>query len=142
MVSFPLQEPDMTLLSPFGERSSTVIAASVDDRKGAENAASAMLRETPALSGEVAIIRSGDTLANRNAMNSQTLTQSGAFANCAVHELRFTSLYDPGRGVSVPCDATGIVDLDSLTERLKNAYLGARAMIGREYAFPTVQRAH
>ena len=55
------------------------------------------------------------------------------------HLLRFTSLHDRGRGVSVPCDAAGNVDMDSLTDRLRNAYLGARAMVGREYSFPTVQ---
>lgn len=55
------------------------------------------------------------------------------------HLLRFTSLHDRGRGVSVPCDDTGTVDMDSLTQRLLIAYLGARAMVGREYSFPTVE---
>jgi hypothetical protein len=32
--------------------------------------------------------------------------------------------------------------MDVLTERLKNAYLGARALVGREYAFPTVEPLH
>jgi hypothetical protein len=58
------------------------------------------------------------------------------------HELRFTSMYHPGRGVVVPCDEAGHVDLDSLTERLRNAYLGARAMVGREYLYPTVELTH
>lgn len=58
------------------------------------------------------------------------------------HELRFESLHRPGRGVVVPCSASGQVDLDLLTERLRNAYLGARAMVGREYCFPTVHRVH
>lgn len=58
------------------------------------------------------------------------------------HVLRFDSLFHPGRGVAVPCDAAGHVDMDALTERLRNAYLGARAMIGREYGYPTVQLAH
>lgn len=61
-------------------------------------------------------------------------------SRCAAsHELRFDSLFHPGRGVSVPCDATGHVDMDHLTERLRNAYLGARAMVGREYACPRVK---
>ena len=42
----------------------------------------------------------------------------------------------------MPCSESGKVDLDRLTERLRVAYLGARAMVGREYAHPTVQRAH
>ncbi|MBA4175265.1 MAG: hypothetical protein C0505_01675 [Leptothrix sp. (in: Bacteria)] len=58
------------------------------------------------------------------------------------HQLRFSSLFHPGRGVVVPCDAKGEVDLDTLTERLRNAYLGARAMIGREYGYPTVEHQH
>lgn len=58
------------------------------------------------------------------------------------HELLFASLYHPGRGIAVPCDADGRVDLDHLTERLRNAYFGARALVGREYAYPTVHRAH
>ncbi len=58
------------------------------------------------------------------------------------HEMRFASLFHPGRGVVVPCSESGNVDLDRLTERLRLAYLGARAMVGREYAYPTVERAH
>lgn len=58
------------------------------------------------------------------------------------HELLFASLYHPGRGVAVPCDADGQVDMNALTERLRNAYLGARALVGREYAFPEIHRAH
>ncbi len=56
------------------------------------------------------------------------------------HELRFTSLHHPGRGVVVPCDESGRVDLDALSDRLRAAYLGARAMVGRDYLYPTVQR--
>lgn len=55
------------------------------------------------------------------------------------HLLRFTSLHDRGRGISVPCDEAGNVDMDSLTLRLRKAYLGARAMVGRDYSRPTVQ---
>jgi hypothetical protein len=55
----------MTLLSPFGERSLTVVAASFDDQRAAESAASELLKETPALQGEVAIIRPGDPLVDR-----------------------------------------------------------------------------
>lgn len=58
------------------------------------------------------------------------------------HELLFASLFHPGRGIAVPCDSSGRVDLNALSERLKNAYLGARALVGREYAFPTVQHRH
>lgn len=57
-------------------------------------------------------------------------------------ELRFQSLFQPGRAIAVPCDAAGQVPLDELSERLKNAYLGARALVGREYAFPVIERRH
>lgn len=55
------------------------------------------------------------------------------------HHLLFASLFHPGRGISVPCDAHGVVHMDELSERLKNAYLGARALVGREYALPIVE---
>ncbi len=44
------------------------------------------------------------------------------------HELHFASLHNPGRGLVVPCDAQGHVDLDTLSERLRTAYVGARAL--------------
>jgi prophage tail gpP-like protein len=73
-------------------------------------------------------------------MDVRTLTLEPTVALCS-HLLRFDSLYDPGRAVAVPCDEAGIVDMDSLTQRLRNAYLGARALVGREYGFPTVHFA-
>ena len=56
------------------------------------------------------------------------------------HQLRFESLYNPGRGVAFPCDERGEVDLSTLTERMRNAYLGARHLIGREYLCPSIER--
>ena len=58
------------------------------------------------------------------------------------YELHFVSLHNPGRGIVVPCDEAGEVDLDALSERLRLSYFAARAMIGREYLYPTVHRAH
>jgi hypothetical protein len=58
------------------------------------------------------------------------------------HHLLFASLFHPGRGIAVPCDAHGEVHMDELSERLKNAYLGARALVGREYALPVVEPMH
>jgi hypothetical protein len=74
-------------------------------------------------------------------MDSRFVPPLAARAPCS-HLLRFTSLHDRGRGVSVPCDEAGHVDMDSLTERLRITYLGARAMVGRDYSNPTVQLAH
>jgi len=53
-------------------------------------------------------------------------------------ELRFDSLHRPGRALVFPCDAAGRVDLDDLSERARHNYFYARAVIGREYAFPAV----
>jgi len=73
-------------------------------------------------------------------MDVHTLA-SPAPAPAGSHLLRFASLYEPGRALAVPCNAAGIVDLDSLSQRLRVAYLGARALVGREYACPVVQFA-
>jgi hypothetical protein len=55
-------------------------------------------------------------------------------------QLRFRSLFDAGRGYAFPCDGNGRVDLDQLSERARNNYFYARAMVGRELAVPDVER--
>lgn len=52
------------------------------------------------------------------------------------YELRFTGLFDPGRGYSFPCDAHGHVDPDRLCERARANYFFARTVIGREFHAP------
>lgn len=54
-------------------------------------------------------------------------------------EVRYTSLYVPGHALAFPCDAEGHVDLDALSERARQNYLFARAMVGRENSLPSVQ---
>lgn len=54
-------------------------------------------------------------------------------------ELRFGSLFDEGRGYAFPCDATGHVALDALSERARHNYLYARALMGRDFALPVVR---
>lgn len=56
-------------------------------------------------------------------------------------QLRYRSLFDPGRGFAFPCDARGQVELDRLSDRARNNYLYARAMVGRELAPPAVEPA-
>ena len=56
----------------------------------------------------------------------------------AAFELRFTSLFNEGRGFSFPCDARGAVDLDSLSDKARINYLFARAVVGREVTCPAV----
>ena len=57
------------------------------------------------------------------------------------YELCFQSLFDSGRGFAFPCDPEGQVDLDKLSDRARNNYLYARAMVGRELACPAVKPA-
>jgi hypothetical protein len=57
----------------------------------------------------------------------------GSFRLC------FRSLFDSGRGYAFPCDDKGQVDVDELSERARNNYFYARAMIGRELAVPIVE---
>ena len=57
------------------------------------------------------------------------------------YELRFRSLYRPGRGYTFPCDAGGRVDMDTLSDSERHNYLYARAIIGKELSFPAVQRS-
>ena len=56
----------------------------------------------------------------------------------AQFEVRFESLIDTGRGLVFPCDGAGRVDLDALSERGRNNYFYARAMLGRQYATPRI----
>lgn len=65
-------------------------------------------------------------------------------ANAPTHpafELRFPSLFQPGRGMAFPCDEHGAVDLDALSERARGNYFYARGVIGREFACPAVVNA-
>ena len=55
------------------------------------------------------------------------------------HELRFTSLFNQGRALAFPCDATGHVDLDELSSKARQNYFYARTFIGREFFLPSVQ---
>jgi hypothetical protein len=54
------------------------------------------------------------------------------------YELRFQSLFTEGRALAFPCDSGGHVHLDSLSDRARNNYLYARAVVGREFAAPAV----
>lgn len=55
-------------------------------------------------------------------------------------ELRFGSLFDKGRALAFPCDSSGRVDIDQLSDRARNNYYLARSSIGREFACPDVRR--
>jgi hypothetical protein len=66
---------------------------------------------------------------------SSSNSGSGSFRLC------FRSLFDSGRGFAFPCDPSGQVDLDNMSERARNNYFYARAMMGREVAYPAVEIA-
>jgi hypothetical protein len=56
----------------------------------------------------------------------------------ATYEIRFQSLFNEGRALTFPCDAEGHVQMDELSDRARNNYLYARAVVGREFATPSV----
>lgn len=53
-------------------------------------------------------------------------------------QIRFDDLFHAGRCLCFPCDGEGRVDIDALSDRARENYLYARAMVGREYAAPAV----
>lgn len=55
------------------------------------------------------------------------------------YQLCFRSLFHSGRGYAFPCDPAGQVDLDTMSERARNNYFYARAMVGRELSAPAVE---
>jgi hypothetical protein len=73
-------------------------------------------------------------ISSKSPMNTQA-----AVAVRAAYELRFQSLFHTGRALAFPCNAQGDVYLDALTERARENYLFARAVVGHEYATPVVQ---
>jgi hypothetical protein len=57
------------------------------------------------------------------------------------YELCFRNLFDSGRGYAFPCSSNGQVDMDQLSDRARNNYLFARALVGRDLAAPAVRPA-
>jgi hypothetical protein len=66
-------------------------------------------------------------------MNTTTQSLSGS-----THQIRFQSLHHEGRALAFPCDARGYVELDALSDRARDNYLFARAVVGRDYAHPDI----
>jgi hypothetical protein len=60
--------------------------------------------------------------------------------SCIGYEVRFESLFDPGKGFTFPCNERGVVDLDALSERARHNYFYARTVVGREFASPKLSR--
>jgi len=66
-------------------------------------------------------------------------TTQAAHAQPATHELRFDALFQEGRALSFPCDESGHVCLDDMSERARTNYFFARTVIGRDFQTPTVR---
>lgn len=64
------------------------------------------------------------------------------FSPCLVapsFQIRFIDLLGFGRELVFPCDSHGRVDLDALSERAREQYFFARAMVGRGYSPPHLE---
>lgn len=53
-------------------------------------------------------------------------------------ELRFGSLFDPGRAYTFPCDVHGQVPLDRLPQPQRQSFLRVLQLVGREFGSPVV----
>jgi len=71
----------------------------------------------------------------------EAVLTTGAIGHAAAFQLRFRSLFDEDKQVRCPCDASGHVVMDELSERARNSYLFARAIVGRLFAAPEVVAA-
>jgi hypothetical protein len=72
--------------------------------------------------------------------NATTPATAGTdVAEVSTFQLHFQSLFHADRDLAFPCDENGQVNLDGLTARSRNNYLYARAMLGREFAWPSVR---
>jgi hypothetical protein len=55
------------------------------------------------------------------------------------YSLQFKSLCGWRHDLAFPCDGQGHVDIDELSDRTRNDYLFARALIGKDFERPAVQ---
>lgn len=60
-------------------------------------------------------------------------------SNAPAFMLRYRSIFNEGRGYAFPCDATGRVEMDSLSKLALNNYLYARTVVGCEFLMPSVE---
>jgi hypothetical protein len=60
--------------------------------------------------------------------------------NGCSHEITYQALFR-GPSLCFPCDEQGQVPLDSLSESARENYLYARAVVGVEYAYPSITQA-
>jgi hypothetical protein len=78
---------------------------------------------------------------NRSSRRAQEYMMNATTMQQTRYELRFQPLFDAGRAFAFPCDASGHVDMDALSDKVLNNYLYARTVVGREFLTPSVQRS-
>ena len=78
--------------------------------------------------------------ASNQCFQGTAVTPSAQAAARADYQLRFESLYNHGRALEFPCDDAGHVEIDALSERARDNYFYARAVVGREYCAPIIVR--
>lgn len=66
-------------------------------------------------------------------MSNATLTEP------ALYVLRFPPLQPHGSSLGFPCNASGEVPLNNLSERVRNNYFLARHGVGRDFSRPRVE---
>jgi hypothetical protein len=71
-----------------------------------------------------------------------TVNEGSTSSHEARFELWFQSLFNVGRALAFPCDREGRINFDAWGERLKQSYLFATAMTGREFAAPILKLSH
>ena len=64
---------------------------------------------------------------------------NASLAEPPLYVLRFPPLQPHGSSLRFPCNASGEVPLNSLSERVRNNYFLARHGIGRDYSRPCVE---
>ena len=60
--------------------------------------------------------------------------------DAARYELCFRPLFGAGCAFAFPCDVSGNVDLDHLSECALKNYLYARVVTGSQFAWPSIER--
>jgi hypothetical protein len=65
--------------------------------------------------------------------NTSTFAAPGAR-----YELRFTGLFNRGRGYAFPCNAEGQVDIRELSDHGRDNYLRAQSAVGTEFSAPVI----
>jgi hypothetical protein len=78
-----------------------------------------------------------ETMHTTASISTAASIPSTAVKQAAGFQLRFNSLFTR-RALSFPCDASGVVDVDALSEQARGNLARARHGVGRDYSLPQV----